>query len=177
MGYEGYDGSAGEVPPSGFGGDVEDALRFINEHYTGLRDVRTLKIGDLAPDADHRTKAYRREGEGLVARLKREHAEIAEAILVLAGQLARRARQIEHMDRYPAEDPFPEGTRLEFKKRYPGSDQEYTYLALKAGERWHLTGARSPQNVTWKKLVGFMGLGVETVYKIGPRGGRRKVIG
>lgn len=171
--YEGYSGDAGEVFP----GDVGDALRFIEQHYTGLRDVRTLRVGDLAPDADHPAKAFRRDGESLVDRLKREHAEIAEAILVLAGQLARRARQIAHMERYPAEDPFPDGTRLEFVKRFPNSEREYTYLALRAGGTWHITGQRSPQNVTWRKFVGFMGLGVETVWKIGPRGGRKRVIG
>lgn len=177
MGYQGEAYFQGV--DTGFDGDVSDALRFIDEHYTGLRDVRTLKIGDLVPDGDRRSREapYRREGESLVDRLKREHAELAEAILVLAGQLARRARQIEHMDRYPAEDPFADGATLEFEKRFPGSDKPYRYVAIKAGDRWHITGQRSPQNVTWKKLVGFMGLGVETVYKIGPRGGRRKVIG
>jgi hypothetical protein len=142
------------------------------------RDVRALRIGDLAPAPESRRRAADRPaGETLRRRLRREHAELAEAILVLAGQLSRRERQLEHLGRYPVEDPFPEGTRLEFEKRFPDSDKRYVYLALKAGNRWHITGARSPQNVGWSKLVDFWGLGVDEVWKIGPRGGRKKVIG
>lgn len=170
---EGYDGDAGTVFPE----DIGDALRFINEHYGSRRNVRELRVGDLAPGDGVRSRPFRVAGESLAQRLTREKDEIAEAILVLAGQLARRERQIAHMDRYPADDPFPDGTKLEFEKRFPGSEQRYSYLALRAGGTWHVTGRRSPQNVRWSTLVEFMGLGVDTVFKIGPKGGRKKVIG
>ena len=115
--------------------------------------------------------------ESLREKLRREHDEAAEAVLILAGQVARRARQLEHLERYPADDPFRDGTKLEFEKRFPGSEQRYSYLALRAAGRWHITGARSPQNVTWFEFVDFMGLGVDEVFSIGTRGGRRKVLG
>jgi len=150
-----------------------------------LRDVRSLTIGELVPPTGaRRMRGISNRGleddrprESLRDRLRREHEELEQAIVMLAGQMVRRTNQLEHLERYPEQDPFPDGTRLEFTKRFPNSETEYSYLALRAGGRWHLTGARSPQNVTWDRLVNFMGLGVEEVWKIGPRGGRKKVIG
>lgn len=115
--------------------------------------------------------------ENLRQRLTREKFELEEAVTQLAGQLARRTQQLEHLDRYPAADPFENGDVLQFDRKFPASDASYSYVAHKADERWYLTGGRSPQGVTWDELVSFMGLGVTEVWKLGGRGGRKKVIG
>jgi hypothetical protein len=141
------------------------------------RNVRGLTIDELAPAERMRRRAGAKPPETLRQRLQREHDEAEEAILILAGHAVKRQRQLEHLGRYPAEDPFKDGTKLEFEKRYPGSDTRYTYLALRAGGWWYPTGTKSPSRATWAELVDFMGLGVDEVWTIGPRGGRKKVIG
>lgn len=110
-------------------------------------------------------------------RLKAERDALEDALDVLAQRLARKSDQLAQLARWPDEDPFEDGDRLEFTKVFPNSDRAYTYLALKAGGFFYITGARSPQGVTWAEFVEWCGLGVETVWKIGGKGGRRKVIG
>jgi len=61
------------------------------------------------------------------------------------------------------EDTHPEGTVLKFIKLFEGTDRAYTYLALKAGSRWHLSGTRTTnQTVSWEELVQFLVRGIPT---------------
>lgn len=105
-------------------------------------------------------------GETLRDRLKREHRELSDAIGVLAGKLARREQQLAHLARYPDEDPCADGAVLRFTKKFPDGEHRYTYVATRVDGLWYLTGERSPQGVTWEKLVGFMGLGVDEVFHV-----------
>jgi hypothetical protein len=152
-------------------------MGYLQTYDPPVRDVRSLTIDELAPAERVRRRAGDKPRETLRERLVRERDELQEAVLLLSGQFTRRQRQLEHLDRYPDEDPFEDGTKLEFAKTFPTGDQEYVYLAIRAAGRWHLTGGRSPQNVTWSRFVDFMGLGVSEVFALGPRGGRKKVIG
>lgn len=150
------------------------------------RDVMELRLIELTGGNSGRRQHRRRESvvidgvtvaETLRQRLTRESRELEQAVTALAHQLARRTEQLEHLARYPEVDTFENGDILHFDKTFPGSDYVYSYVAHKANDRWHLTGDRSPNDITWDELVSFMGLGVHEVYKIGGRGGRRKVIG
>lgn len=112
------------------------------------------------------------EGETLRQRLTRERDDLEAAVAALAAKLARRTAQLEHLDRFPNVDPFADGDVLEFERTFPGSDQAYRYVALRAEGRWFLTGQRAPQNCSWDRFVAFMGLGVAAVYKIADASGR-----
>lgn len=147
------------------------------------RNVVDLRIGELlgAAARPHR----RREpvvidgqavSETLRERLERESRELETAILALAGRLTRRTEQLERLKRFPEKDPFKNGDHIAFEKSFPGTpERSYSYGAHKVDDRWYITGARSPQGVTWDALLTWMGLGVEKVYKLTARG-RRKVI-
>lgn len=56
--------------------------------------------------------------------------------------------------RFPAEPP--EGTVLKWVKTLGSRKQEYTYVALRAGGRWYLTGKTSV-GITWVELVEQIG--------------------
>jgi hypothetical protein len=177
MGYEEtYD------PPLPFPVAAREWLQ--NEAAQRTRNVLDLRIKDLVPDS---TTHRRREAvvidgqpvkETLRERLTRESLELENAVMVLANQLAKRAEQLEHLNRFPEEDPFDDGTTLQFEKSFPHTpNATYSYAAHKVDGRWYLTGARSPQALTWDAFISWMGLGVSEVYKLGGKGGRRKVIG
>lgn len=113
----------------------------------------------------------------LAERIAAERDALEEMMETIAQRYARKTAQLKQLERWPDEDPFEDGDRLEFTKTFPNSDRSYTYLALKADGLFHITGARSPQGVTWPEFVEWCGLGVETVWKIGGKGGRRRVVG
>jgi hypothetical protein len=155
--------------------------------YTGpTRDVTALRLRELLP-ADVRSHTRRAPvvidgqtlSETLRQRLTREHAELETAITALASQLARRSEQIKRLERFPEIDPFADGTVLQFQKAFPSTpDTTYSYVAHRVNGLWYLTGARSPQDMTWDAFVSWLGLGVETVYQLSVTGkSRRKVIG
>jgi len=154
---------------------------------TRTRDVLGLRLRELVEtnrQAHRRRVPLQIDGdvvtETLRERLTRERAELEKAITLLAGKLARRDEQLAHLGRFPVEDTFADGTTLQFQKSFPGTpDTTYSYAAHRVDGRWYLTGARSPQGLTWDALVSWMGLGVSEVYELGVtgRGGRRKVIG
>ena len=95
---------------------------------------------------------------------------------LLAMKLMRRREQLALLEIWPDEDPFEDGTTLEFVKVFPNSTKEYPYRALRADGLWYLTGERSPNRITWEAFVNWAGVGVTEVYKIGV-GRRTKVIG
>lgn len=45
---------------------------------------------------------------------------------------------------------------IRFSKRFRGSSTVYAYAALRTGGLWYLTGAHSPQGITWRKLAQFI---------------------
>lgn len=152
-----------------------------------VRNVMELRLKDLMSPTG---RSHRRreplviEGqtvkETLRQRLERESRELEVAVTQLANQLAKRTAQLEHLKRFPLEDPFADGDTLQFEKSFPGTpDTKYSYVAHRVNDRWYVTGARSPQNLTWDEFVSWLGLGVDEVWLL-PRtqtGRRRKVIG
>lgn len=54
------------------------------------------------------------------------------------------------------EDPFRDGQVLSFTRTYAGSDVLYRYAAVRSVGRWYLTGARSPQGLTWLQLATWL---------------------
>jgi len=152
-----------------------------------MRDVTRLTVRELAQrssDLPHRKREPVvidgvAKKETLKQRLQREAKEAETAILTLAGKLARREAQLKHLERFPDEDPFTDGTTLIFQKSFPHSpDTKYSYSAVRANELWYVTGDRSPQGVTWDEFVSWMGLGVDEVYRVTPaKGSIKKVIG
>lgn len=158
-----------------------------DESAARTRNVLDMRIKDFVP-SDKRSHRRREpvviDGEPvretLRQRLERESRELEVAVTQLANQLAKRTAQLEHLNRFPAVDPFEDDTTLQFEKSFPGTpDTAYSYVAHRVDGRWYLTGARSPQNLTWDAFVSWMGLGVTTVYQLNPtaRSGRKRVIG
>lgn len=157
---------------------AQAARRLSDGTAARLTASQRISVGSLAAVlAEAANASARRPGEALRDRLVRERDSLEAGLAAVAVQLARRNEQIAHLDRYPAEDPFADATTLEFVKRFPNSDREYTYVARRIDGLWYLTGGRSPQAVDWPGLVEFMGLGVDQVFQLGGRGGRRKVLG
>lgn len=151
------------------------------------RDVNSLTVGQLAQrssDLPHRKRELITiDGvvtkETLKQKLQREAKEAETAILSLAGKLSRRQEQLKHLERFPDEDPFVDGTTLIFQKSFPSNpDQKYSYSAVRADGLWYVTGARSPQGLTWDAFISWMGLGVDEIFRVTPaKGSVKKVIG
>lgn len=147
------------------------------------RDVSRLTLADLLAQSRRshgRRPAVEIDGqlvhETLRERLRRELRELEEAVTALAAQLDRRTKQLEHLNRFPEDDPFLDGDVIAFERNFPHGDQRYSYAAQRADGLWYVTGNKSPNGVPWDKLVDWMGLGVDEVYKLGNKG-RRKIIG
>lgn len=151
------------------------------------RDVNSLTVRELAQrsgDLPHRKRpAVVIDGvvrkETLKQKLQREAKEAETAILALAGKLSRRQEQLKHLERFPDEDPFADGTTLIFQKGFPSNpDTKYAYSAVRADGLWYVTGNRSPQGITWDEFVNWMGLGVDEIYRVtAAKGSVKKVIG
>jgi hypothetical protein len=146
------------------------------------RDVRSLRVSDLVPTqrGHHRRLPIILDGEPvnetLRERLARETEELENAASLIMRQLAKRTAQLEHLKRFPADDPCVDGDILQFVKKFPTGEQEYSYVAHRADGLWYLTGGRSPQGLTWDAFVNWMGLGVSEVFRL-RRGSPKKVIG
>ena len=170
---------------------LPDFFDLIGRDGPPTRDVLSLRVADLISPQNRPHR--RREpvviqgeavSETMRERLTRETRELEVAIAALANQLAKRTEQLEHLKRFPEQDPFEDGTALQFDKSFPGTpDDKYSYLANRVDGLWYLTGARSPQAITWDQFVSWMGLGVDTVWQLnyqsatGRNLGKRKVIG
>lgn len=108
----------------------------------------------------------RTQRENLRQRLEREKQELEVALQEIASRLARHTSHLRELDKYPDADPFENGAILRFEKRFPRSEQTYTYVALKKDDAWWVTGSRAPQGITWDEFVDFMGIGVKEVYHV-----------
>lgn len=132
-----------------------------------MREKRARRFASTEEKTEFFRKLYGGKApENLRERLRREKEELETAVTQLAGKLAERTRQLEHLRRYPEDDPFTDGVILRFEKRFPTSDAWYSYVASRISGAWYLTGARSPQNISWDELVEFMGLGVDEVWQV-----------
>jgi hypothetical protein len=182
-----YDEYLGEIYSSHDADNVANfqrTARAVDLHNgVSIRDVSQLTMADLLAQsrrAHRRRPAVEIDGqlvrETLRERLRRESRELEEAVTALAAQLDRRTKQLAHLDRFPESDPFADGDVIAFERNFPHGDQRYSYAAQRADGLWYVTGAKSPNGVSWDKLVDWMGLGVEQVYKLSDKG-RRKVIG
>jgi len=136
-----------------------------------VQDIMREKRARRFTSAEEKTEFFRKlyggkAPENLRERLLREKEELETAVTQLAGKLAERTRQLAHLRRYPEDDPFDDGVILRFEKKFPNSDVRYSYVASRISGAWYLTGARSPQNISWDELVEFMGLGVDEVWQV-----------
>lgn len=133
-----------------------------------LKRVSTPDLGEAMSVMTGRSSASK---ETLRERLARESGEIEIALTRLLAKLERRTEQLSRLDRYPTEDPFTDGTMLYFEKSFPSDPGVlYSYAAIRMGGWWHVTGRRSPQEVTWEHLINWMGLGVTHIYRMGDNG-------
>lgn len=56
------------------------------------------------------------------------------------------------------EDDFDNHAVIMFEKQYVGQGRSYTYVALKAGAKWYMTGRnRGLFAMTWEELTDFIG--------------------
>lgn len=147
------------------------------------RDVARLRVDELTQRSVDLPRQRRTpvliDGESveetLRVRLERETKELLSAAEMITQQLARRASQLEHLKRFPAEDPFNDGEVLRFEKAFPHTpDKKYSYVASRIDSLWYITGTRSPQAITWDKFVNWMGLGVSEIFRVRTN---KKVIG
>lgn len=78
------------------------------------------------------------------------------------------ARKIELVDAYGV-DSYPDDTVLMFTKNFGTRDgsKTYTYVALRVGGRWYLTGRNASRNasmgMTWGELVTWLVSGCDPV--------------
>lgn len=79
-------------------------------------------------------KQHKRNAKRTIERLKREIAELESA------------------PRLPA----PSGTMIQFSKRFLRNGPTYQYVAVEVNGRWYLSGAASPQCITWARLADFI---------------------
>jgi hypothetical protein len=55
------------------------------------------------------------------------------------------------------DEPTELGAVVRFTKTFGHSSKDYDYAAIKAGdERWYITGAASPQGLSWDQLLDFI---------------------
>lgn len=75
----------------------------------------------------------------------------------LQSQIDSLQRELARISSLP-EDDFEDHAVIMFEKKFGGSPAVYTYVALKAGRRWHLTGkAGNVGPKTWDELCEFIG--------------------
>jgi hypothetical protein len=64
-------------------------------------------------------------------------------------------REIAELEAKPAL-PTPREDVIRFNKQFVKYGTIYKYAAIRSGNRWYLTGAQSPQNLTWDQLAEFI---------------------
>ena len=73
---------------------------------------------------------------------------------IIARRIARLQEQLDYLESLP-EDDFDNGAVISFTKKFRGN-VEYTYVALKAGNRWWLSGTRQAGVHSWDELIRFI---------------------
>lgn len=91
-------------------------------------------------------RSLNNEGVKPVARTAQEMRQLAENLMMKAAWL----------DSIPENDPFKNDTILKFDVVSRG--RTFTYAALRAADRWWLTGRNpsAPQGFSWASLIGWM---------------------
>jgi hypothetical protein len=93
-----------------------------------------------------------------------------QGLLVAAEALEKRitkvTMQIETLSRFPDEDPYEDGTTLEFTRDFPNGEKTYDYSARRANGVWYVTGTRSPNGVRWSEFINWLGLGLVGELKV-----------
>lgn len=84
-----------------------------------------------------------------VAKLFREHLNTERV-------QAEVSRRIKMMEDY-GNDMFPDGCVLGFTRTFQESEKAYAYVALKADNKWYVTGKENvPTGMTWAEFVSWM---------------------
>ncbi len=52
--------------------------------------------------------------------------------------------------------PEPRTSVISFDKQYASYSQTYKFAAVRVGTDWYVTGAQSPQRLTWRQLAEFI---------------------
>lgn len=76
----------------------------------------------------------------------------------LRREIARRERELEKLEGLPDLAALTDGTVAGMAVRL-GASQPYTYVGLKTGGRWYLTGKTGPNGVTSDKLAEWLTTG------------------
>lgn len=76
----------------------------------------------------------------------------------LRREIARRERELEKLETLPDFSAMADGTVAALAVRL-GSSNPYTYVGLKTGNRWFLTGKTGPNGVTSDKLAEWLSTG------------------
>jgi len=83
---------------------------------------------------------------------------------VLRKRLAAMEEELANLERFP-KDTFADRSVIRFDKGFENTDKQYAYAAIKANDRWYLTGSTAPlQGMSWDELVSWMSDGVSEVY-------------
>lgn len=76
---------------------------------------------------------------------------------ILQRELARIEARLAALDRYPAQDPYKDGTVLKFTRTFVGRPKRYTYAAIRANNRWFTTATGDPTGGrTWTQFIQWL---------------------
>jgi hypothetical protein len=70
--------------------------------------------------------------------------------------IKRLKREIAELEAKPTLSPPPFNATITFYKQFEIGGKNYRYAALYADGYWYLTGAYSPQRITWDELADFI---------------------
>lgn len=110
------------------------------------------------------------------SRFKQNVETVTEGIKVARTNAQKMASYQEQVDlilakmanlkKYPEEDPCNHGDVIMFNRRYPRSENYYTFVAIKVGQLYYTTGSgkKEPCVFSWSELVDWMGEYVDEVF-------------
>lgn len=105
---------------------------------------------------------------------QRDPKEELDAARRRADAELRRAERLEKQLAAQPEEPA-DGSVIRFKHKFDNNPKYYTYVAVRAGDRWYLSGrTTTPRPLTWSQLVTFANVGkirlATNFQKLHPRG-------
>lgn len=84
--------------------------------------------------------------------------EIAELERAVSTELAARRRELERLENLPDFGALVDGTVVAFTITY-GRSRPYVVVGYKVGEKWYLTGERSPNGIDSEELANWLTTG------------------
>lgn len=84
--------------------------------------------------------------------------EIAELERAVSTELAARRRELERLENLPDFGVLVDGTVVAFTITY-GRSRPYVVVGYKVGEKWYLTGERSPNGIDSEELANWLTTG------------------